>query len=79
MSPRGGTLYLPGPVMEALRVIAAERGISRRDAAMLAIGFLQAADAATRQGLAVGAAADREVLDVFIAGAHPRCKQGASA
>jgi hypothetical protein len=47
--------------------IAADRGVSRSGLALAALGFLQAMDDATREGLYVGATRDRGKLDaVFL-------------
>ena len=57
---------LPPEVVRAIDAIATQRGLSRRATVMLAIGFLQAAEKARHEGMCVGAAADREALDVLI-------------
>lgn len=57
---------LPPEVIQAVDRIAAARGLSRAATVRLAIGFLQAVEKARAEGMCVGAAMDREALDLVI-------------
>lgn len=57
---------LPDHATAVIDEIADRRRMSKRGVMLMAVGFLQAADKAAREGMTVGAVRDQDVLDYVI-------------